>query len=288
VSTLLFTLREGFLNLRRAPILTATSVAVMGLSLFVLGIFLLITVNLRSAIVAVQKQVEVVVFLREDVRDGEMQSLDAFLREHPAVLDARFLTRDQALAAFREELEDREYLLEALETNPLPDTFEITLYDDWKTTDRIATFAEQVGGMAGVEEVKYGREWVGRLNRVIVLLVLVDLFLGAVVALSSLLVVANTVKLTLIARREMIELMKMVGATAGVIRRPFVIEGVLQGGLAAMVAGILLLFLTGFLQGRVPEVVALSAPALGAFLLFGATLGGLGSVMSLSGFLRKW
>jgi cell division transport system permease protein len=288
VSTLLFTVREGVLNLRRAPILSFTSIAVMGLSLFVLGIFLLITVNLRSAIVAVQKQVEVVVFLGENVRDEEMQSLDAFLREHPAVLEARFLGRDEALASFRAELQEREYLLEALEANPLPDTFEIALYDDWKTTDRMATFAEQVGGMAGVEEVKYGREWVGRLNRVIVLLVLVDLFLGSVVALSSLLVVANTVKLTLIARREMIELMKMVGATAGVIRRPFVIEGVLQGGLAALFAGVLMIFLTAFLQGRVPEVVALSVPAFTGFLLFGAMLGGLGSVISLQGFLRKW
>jgi cell division transport system permease protein len=288
VNTLLFTLREGILNLRRAPILSATSVAVMGLSLFVLGIFLLITVNLRTAITAVQKQVEVVVFLQPEFRDAELQSLDAFLREHPAVLQARFLTRDEALAEFRRELADREYLLEALETNPLPDTFEVMLFDDWKTTDRIALFAEQVGGMAGVEEVKYGREWVGRLNRVIFVLVMVDLFLGAVVALSSLLVVANTVKLTLIARRDMIELMKMVGATVGVIRRPFVIEGILQGGLAAALAGVLLASLTGFLQGRVPEVVALSGSLLFAFFMFGAFLGGLGSLISLQGFLRKW
>ncbi len=288
MNTLLFTLREGVLNLRRAPVLSATSVAVMGLSLFVLGIFLLITVNLRTAIVAVQKQVEVVVFLQENVRDGEMQSLDEFLREHPGVMDVRFLTRDEALAEFRAELKDREYLLEALEANPLPDTFEVTLFDDWKTTERIGTFSEQVGGMAGVDEVKYGREWVGRLNRVIVVLVLVDLFLGLVVALSSLLVVANTVKLTLIARRDMIELMKMVGATVGVIRRPFVIEGILQGGLAAALAAVLLIVLTGFLQGRVTEVVALSGTALASFLLFGAFLGGLGSVFSLQGFLRKW
>jgi len=288
VKTLLFTFREGVLNLRRAPLLSATSIAVMGLSLFVLGIFLLITVNLRSAIVAVQKQVEVVVFLKEEVRDEELESLDAFLREHPAVSGVHFLTRDEALAEFRRELEDREYLLEALEANPLPATFEIGLFDDWKTTERIALFAEQIGGMAGVDEVKYGREWVGRLNRVILVLVLVDLFLGAVVALSSLLVVANTVKLTLIARRDMIELMKMVGATVGVIRRPFVIEGVLQGGLAAAFAGVLLASLTGFLQGRVPEVVALSMPAFLVFFAFGAFLGGLGSVISLQGFLRKW
>lgn len=288
MKTLLFTFREGVLNLRRAPLLSATSIAVMGLSLFVLGIFLLITVNLRSAIVAVQKQVEVVVFLKEEVRDEELESLDAFLREHPAVSGVHFLTRDEALAEFRRELEDREYLLEALEANPLPATFEIGLFDDWKTTERIALFAEQIGGMAGVDEVKYGREWVGRLNRVILVLVLVDLFLGAVVALSSLLVVANTVKLTLIARRDMIELMKMVGATVGVIRRPFVIEGVLQGGLAAAFAGVLLASLTGFLQGRVPEVVALSMPAFLVFFAFGAFLGGLGSVISLQGFLRKW
>lgn len=288
MSTLLFTLEEGVLNLRRAPLLSLTSVAVMGLSLFVLGIFLLITVNLRAAIVAVQKQVEVVVFVNENIRDAELKSLDAFLREHPGVADVRFLTRDDALAEFRGELKEREYLLEALETNPLPDTFEVTLFDDWKTTERINLMAGQVQGMAGVDEVKYGKEWVGRLNRIILVLVLIDLFLGIVVALSSLVVVANTVKLTLIARREMIELMKMVGATVGVIRRPFVIEGVLKGALAATFASVLLAVLTSFLEHRVPEVVALSVPGFLAFFLFGAFLGGLGSVVSLQGFLKKW
>jgi cell division transport system permease protein len=288
VSTFLFTLREGILNLRRAPLLSLTSVVVMGLSLFVLGIFLLITVNLRSAIIAVQKQVEVAVFVKEDLLDGELESLDRFLREHPGVAGVRFLTRDDALAEFRRELGEREYLLEALEANPLPATFEVTLFDDWKATERISMLAEQIGGMAGVDEVKYGREWVGRLNQVIVAVVLVDLFLGVVVALSSLLVVANTVKLTLIARREMIELMKMVGATVGVIRRPFVIEGVLQGTMASILAAVLLVALTGFLQGKVSEVVAVSTGGIALFLLFGAFLGGLGSVMSLQGFLRRW
>ncbi len=288
MSTLLFTVHEGVLNLRRAPLLSLTSVAVMGLSLFVLGIFLLITVNLRSAIQAVQKQVEVVVFVQENVRDAELKSLDAFLREHPAVSDVRFQTSAEALAEFRKELGEREYLLEALEINPLPSTFEVTLFDDWKSTERINLFAEQIQGMAGVDEVKYGKEWVGRLNRIIVILVLVDLFLGIVVALSSLVVVANTVKLTLIARQEMIELMKMVGATIGVIRRPFVIEGILKGGLAAVFAALLLAILTGFLRARVPEVVPMPAMLGLAFLLFGAFLGGLGSLVSLQGFLRKW
>lgn len=288
MSTLLFTVREGLLNLRRAPLMSLTSIAVMGLTLFVLGIFLLITVNLRAAIVAVQKQVEVVVFLGEDMMDGELQALDSFLREHPGVQDVRYVTRDDALARFRRELKDRDYLLEAMETNPLPDTFEIALFDDWKTTERIEELAAQIGGMAGVDEVKYGREWVGRLNKVIFLVVLCDLVLGVIVALSSLVVVSNTVKLTLIARREMIELMKMVGATVGVIRRPFVIEGVLKGGLASLVAGALLTGLTVFLQERVPEVVALSIPVLSAFFLFGAVLGGLGSLVSMQGFLRRW
>ena len=288
MTTFLFTLREGVLNLRRAPLMAMSSVAVMGLSLFVLGIFLLITINLRAAIVAVQGQVEIVVFLKEGVRDVEVSAIDAFLRDHPAVRDVRFLTRDDALEEFRRELDEREYLLEALETNPLPDTFEVALFDDWKSTERLAELAEQVGGVAGVDEVKYGREWVGRLNRVIVVLVLVDLFLGIVVALSSLLVVANTVKLTLIARREMIELMKMVGATIGVIRRPFVIEGLLQGAMAAVFASCLLVLLTGFLRERVPEVVSLTPASFALFLSFGAFLGGLGSVVSLQGFLRRW
>jgi cell division transport system permease protein len=288
MSTFLFTLREGVLNLRRAPLLSATSVAVMGLSLFVLGIFLLITVNLRAAIVAVQRQVEVVVFLSESIRDEELLNLDSFLREHPGVRDVKFVTRDEALASFREELQDREYLLEALEANPLPDNFEVTLFDDWKSTRRINQLAAEIGGMAGVDEVKYGREWVGRLNRLIVALVLADLVIGAIVAFSSLLVVSNTVKLTLIARREMIELMKMIGATAGVIRRPFVIEGILKGALAAVLAAVLLAVLTGALENRVPEIVPLTWLQLAAYLVFGALLGGFGSVVSLQGFLRRW
>jgi cell division transport system permease protein len=288
VSTFLFTLREGLRNVRRAPLMSLTSVAVMGLTLFVLGIFLLITANLRAAISAVQKQVEVVVFVDEAILDGELQALDAFLREHPGVQDVRFLTRDDALAGFRRELKEREYLLEAMETNPLPDTFEVALFDDWKSTERIDRIAAQIQGMAGVDEVKYGKEWVGRLNHIIFLVVACDLVLGIIVALSSLVVVSNTVKLTLIARRDMIELLKMVGATAGVIRRPFVIEGILKGLMASLMAGALLTFLTLGLQDRVPEVVSLSVPVLLAYLSFGALLGGLGSVFSLQGFLRRW
>lgn len=288
MNTFLFTLREGVLNIRRAPLLSATSVAVMGLSLFVLGIFLLITVNLRAAIVAVQRHVEVVVFLSEEIRDEELLTLDSFLREHPGVRDVNYVTRDEALASFREELREREYLLEALETNPLPDNFEVALFDDWKSTRRIDQLAAEIGGMAGVDEVKYGREWVGRLNRLIVALVLADLVLGAIVAFSSLLVVANTVKLTLIARREMIELMKMIGATVGVIRRPFVIEGVLKGTLAAILAGVLLIVLAAALEKRVPEVVPLTWLQLATYVVFGAVLGGFGSLVSLQGFLRRW
>jgi cell division transport system permease protein len=288
VSTFLFTVREGVLNVRRAPLMSLTSVAVMGLTLFVLGIFLLISVNLRAAITAVQKQVEIVVFLDEDLRDSELQALDQFLREHAAVRDVRYLTRDEALARFRHELEDREYLLEAMETNPLPDTFEVALFDDWKSTERISQLAASIGGMAGVDEVKYGQEWVDRLNRVIFLVVVCNLVLGVIVALSSMVVVANTVKLTLIARREMIDLLKMVGATIGVIRRPFVIEGVIKGLMASSVAALLLFLLTVFLQQRVPDLVPLGAGLLAAFVLFGALLGGLGSLFSLQGFLRRW
>jgi cell division transport system permease protein len=288
VSTFLFTLREGMLNVRRAPLMSLTSVAVMGLTLFVMGIFLLITVNLRAGIVAVQKQVEIVVFLDEDLRDSELQSLDRFLREHPGVRDVRFLTRDEALTRFRQELDEREYLLEAMETNPLPDTFEVALFDDWKATARLEELAQAVGGMAGVEEVKYGREWVDRLNRVIFLVVICNLVLGVIVALSSMVVVANTVKLTLIARREMIDLLKMVGATVGVIRRPFVIEGIIKGTTASVLAALLLVLLTAFLERRVPDVVPIGPGLLAAFVAFGAVIGGFGSMFSLQGFLRRW
>jgi cell division transport system permease protein len=243
---------------------------------------------LRAAIVAVQSQVEIAVFLREDIRVAELKNLDQFLREHPGVMNARYLPRDEALAQFRDELKEKEYLLEALESNPLPDTFEVALYDDWKSTERISLLAEQISGMVGVDEVKYGREWVGRLNRIIVAAVLADLFLGAVVAISSLFVVANTVKLTLIARKDMIELMKMVGATAAVIRRPFVIEGILKGVLASLLAGTLLTILTWVLSQRIPEVHPLSIPLLFAFVMFGAILGGFGSIASLQGYLQRW
>jgi cell division transport system permease protein len=96
------------------------------------------------------------------------------------------------------------------------------------------------------------------------------------------------VKLTLIARKDMIELMKMVGATAAVIRRPFVIEGILKGVLASLLAGTLLTILTWVLSQRIPEVHPLSIPLLFAFVMFGAILGGFGSIASLQGYLQRW
>jgi cell division transport system permease protein len=198
----------------------------------------------------------------------------------------RFVSEDEALEAFRRTLGARAYLLEGVEGNPLPASFELVLYDDWKTLDRIQGLVAEVEGEGGVESVVYGEDWVGKLEKWIYFFVAVDLFLGIVLGIATLLVVENTMKLAMADRRDTIEVLRLVGATPGQIRAPYMIEGAMLGLAAAVLALLLLGESHRFAADRLSGVLFLGPSGILLFLFLGGALGAGGTLLSLRRYLR--
>jgi cell division transport system permease protein len=286
LSALEFLIDEVRIDLRRGGIVRGAPIVIIAVTLFVLGMFLVVTVNLRKGILVAQEKVQMVVFASDESVEA-IETLRDGLSQIPGVRDARFVSREEALERFRRDLGDKRELLEAVESNPLPASFELAIFDDFKSAEQMAAIAAAAESLPSVEGVRYGEDWVGRLERLIVFSVLLDLFLGILLGISTILSVANTLKLALRERRDAIEVMRLVGASDNAIRGPVFTEGALLGILASALAAAALYACYALLTGRIPELAFLGPPTLAAFLATGALLGGLGGLLALERILKE-
>jgi len=275
---------EAIRSMRRVPLMTTVSVGTIALSLMVFGLFLVVTYNVRGALLEVQAKVDVEAYLEEDVEGEALSLLRAEIATIPGVESVRYISKDQARERFAAEYGDT--LLALLSENPLPASLLVTLIESQRTGSGAETVAAGITPMEGVDEVVWGKSWADRLDRLILALTALSILIGLVVSLASVFVIGNTVKLTVWARRDAIEIMKLVGATDGFVKLPFFIEGTIQGFAGAGFALLILFGIYGYVQPGLAGVVFLPTGVCGAMLAMGAALGGIGSQVSIKQFLE--
>lgn len=233
-----FHVREAVSGIKATGVMNLATITTVALSLFILGMFLLFLRNLNEFLDDLRTQYQVTLFLRADVTEPQREAVVGRLEGDPDVVRVTLIPRELALQTIREELEASGTQLPALDQNPLPDCIEFQVKEGANFTALLERFL----ALPGVSEVSRGQEWVGRIMQVVTLVRVVGLTLVLILGTASLLIVANTIKLTVYARRQEIEIMKLVGATNWFIRIPFLIEGFLQGLMgAALAVGILML-----------------------------------------------
>ncbi len=279
--------REALAGLKRAKLMSFLSVSSITAALFILGSFLLVTINFQRAIDQIKGKFEIQAFLLDNVANSQALVIGSRIRDIPGIEETVYISKQEALKQFRQELASKADLLNAIETNPLPQSFKIRVRPDFRNPESINDIAGKIQKITGVEDVEYGKAWLGRLYRVIRLLLVIDLSLMIVVSLASVMVVFNTIQLTLYARRQAIEIMKLVGADGAHIRRPFLLEGMLQG-LVGSLAGLTLLYLAyRLLSSHFDMFGFFTNQQLLGLLAFGVCLGGLGSFIAVQKFLFK-
>lgn len=230
-----YLLGEGFRSFRRHPALTLSAVVAMTASLLVLGVFLIIHSNVRRIVDELEGRKEVVVYLKSDVEAEARLRVEERLKDVPGVAKVKYVSPEEAWDEFTAEMQG-EGLLEEVGENPLPPSFELTLAPDRRALAAIEAVAGEVGAWEEVEEVSYGGAWVSRLDQFSSQLLWLNLGVLLAVALAVVAVVANTIRLTVLAKRDMIDIMKVVGASEWFIRLPFLYEGMLQTLTAALVS----------------------------------------------------
>ena len=280
---------EAATSLWRSRLVNAVSIGTIAVSLFVLGAFLTVASGLGELVTRWTEKVQVIVYLEDGTEDRVRASLENRLREDPAVGSVDFVSREEAPRRFREMFRDLSSLPEDLGENPFPASLEVTLAAERQSPAEVERLAKAFTGAPGVREIQYDLLWIERLATGVRLVRGVGAFLGGILVLAGIFTISNVIRLTIYAREDELDIMRLVGATKAYVKGPFVAEGVIQGGLGGLVAAALLWVALAWLsQGLASSDLlgrtAFSVPAPVALLLVagGMAVGLVGSLISLA------
>ena len=215
----------------------------VGLALFVLGLFGLAAYNLRLALASIEERVEVVAYLRDDGRQVDLEAARETLATLPGVEEVRFVSKAEALERAMQDLPEIADISPDLEVNPFPASLEVRFLPAGRTPETVQAVVAAADGLEVVEDVRYGQEWVERLFLLRRIGGVTALVLGVAFAAVAAVIIGTAIRIAVFARREEIFVMRLVGARDGLIWRPFLLEGAMTGFLGGVLA-LLLTWLT--------------------------------------------
>jgi len=227
---------EAIASLWRGRTSGMLSTATIAVALFVLGAFLVLTTNLQRLGEEWSRSAEMSVYLDNDATAENKAEVEKILAPGPLVEGSTFVSKEEALERFKQTFADLAAAADTVGGNPIPASYEVRLQTRPGSQQAVEELAERLRLTEGVADVRYDRQWLDRLVTAVNVLQGLGLVLGAFLTLAAALTVANVVRLALYARRDEIEIMQLVGAPDVYIRGPFVMEGVLQGGIGAGLA----------------------------------------------------
>jgi cell division transport system permease protein len=235
-----YALREGWASLWRGRGSSIFAVVAIALALIVLGALLLVTWNVERLLTQWASAAEFSVYLRDDASSEQRGAIERAIDASGVIEDRQYVSKDDAMGRFRREFAELASLTESFDDNPFPASLEVRIRPDAEADGRADTLVTRVAGLPGVADVRYDREWLGRLASGLAAVRGAGLVLAVLMAMAAALTVASVVRLGMNARRNEIEIMGLVGSPVAFIRGPFIAEGILQGGFGALIAMMLL------------------------------------------------
>jgi len=235
-NTITYFLKEALRRTWNSKRTSFVAVAMIAISLFVLGSFLLLSENLQRAVERWQGHSRVTVYLNPEVTPDEQRAVDAFLAAHSDLASRRFVTRQEALQRFKSYFTNLAEVAGNLEENPFPPSYEIEVRPGVAQSAAFESQIEALRKLPSIDQVEFDWEWTRRLRRIIEMLNIIGIAAGGVLAMAAAFTIANVIRLTMMLYHEEIEIMRLVGATERMIRGPFLIEGLLQGTIGGIVA----------------------------------------------------
>jgi len=275
---------------RQSGVLSTLTIAV---ALCVLGGFLIVTTNLERLGSELSTAAEMSVYLKDDVTPADRSGIEAALAPGEVIAGREYVSKTDALRRFKQTFSDLASTIDGLEDNPLPASYEVRLQSTPAARAQLERLAARLRATGGVSDVRYDQQWLARLAGGITIVRGIGLVLGCLLTVAAALTVANVVRLALFARRDEIDIMQLVGAPSVFIRGPFVMEGVLQGGIGALVALAVLALAFFSVKARylvplasafnVAGVTFLSPGLAAALILGGMAVGCVGGLVAAAG-----
>ncbi|MBU4011543.1 MAG: permease-like cell division protein FtsX [Proteobacteria bacterium] len=275
-------------------LLNIVSIITIAFSVIITSSIILFFTNTTSILNIWTKGVKVMVYLSPEVSNEDINEIQKKILGMYGVKDIAFISKEEALKVLKQQMKRQSSLLDNLKENPLPDAFEIHLIESSEVWEKIESLVSQVESIPKVEEVEYGQKWLARFSGIVYIFKLSGYALGILFFIASVFIVANMVRLVLYARRDEIEIMRLVGASDRFIKTPFYIECIIQGAVGGII-GLLLLFLvfssftSNVDQGITSDLINIkffSFTSLSAILICSMFIGWFGCFMSLKNYMK--
>jgi len=270
---------------KRSPLLSALSVTTIAFSLFAFGLFGLVALNIRNALQRVEERVEIRAFVADSTPIEKITAAADEIAKYPEVLNVEIVTQEQALERARKELGEFKDVFDA---QFLPPSLDVKLKSGFRDPKTVRKIVDQVHEFDFVDDVRFGEEWITQLYRLRNIAGVAGIALGLAFAAVAVIIIGATIRMAVLARSREISIMRLVGATDGFIRRPFLIEGSIKGVLGGVLALILTYLAMRLLEQYLHFETAFFDRRLATLgVVFGALMGFLGSAVSVGRHLRR-
>jgi cell division transport system permease protein len=287
--TLPYFIREGVANFGRAKFAAFASTGAITVALVLIGVFAVVGYEAQVIADTLREQAgEMEVFIEREADANTQEGLRARIQTTPGVAQSEYVSHEEAAEIFREEFGEEASVFE--DPTFLPASIRIEVAPAYATPDSMAQLASTIGEWEGVDEVVFNQDLLAQVSQNRRLIGAIGGAIGAIVVLASVFLVANTIRLTIYARRLLIRTMKLVGATDRFVRRPFLVEGLLQGALGGLLAGGSVWGLYRvFLQqiDKAPASPTLQLSLVGGLVVLGMVLGWSGSYVAARRFIQN-
>lgn len=235
-SALSYFFREALRRIWVSKRTSFVAVAMIAISLLIVGLFLLVAENLERAAAQWQGKSRVVVYLETGATDEQRQAVEAWLAQRPELSRRSLVSAEEALARFKSWFVNLSEIVDELGDNPFPPSYEIEIDPRLAESRAFHQNIAALRALPGVDQVQYDWEWLARLRRLVGIINVAGLIAGGILGIAAAFTIANVIRLTMMLYREEVEIMRLVGATERIIRGPFLIEGLIQGTLGAALA----------------------------------------------------
>jgi cell division transport system permease protein len=290
-------IKTTFSNIKSNKQLFSLSVATNFIAFAILGIFFLLFVNLDVLFSSWDKHIQLIVYLDDKISNSNKIKIELLFNSNDKIDSTFFVSRDQAWESFRGKFSSKSNFVTSLNFNPLPDSYTLRFASGPDRLKNIRDFSEKIKNENGVESVEYGEKWISRFEQFMIFLRGFILVFGVVLFSGMILIISNTIKLSIYSRKDEIDLMTLLGATQQYIKAPLLLEGILQGvsgSLLALVSVKLIhLYIVFWFQGSLESVFRglelqyLTKPIIFSVISTGIIVGVLGSSISTNQFLHR-
>ncbi len=279
-----YSILEGFKGLKRAKFSAAISTFTIFLTLALIAGLLIILFNVHHFVNQIQSRLELEVFIDNSLEQAQVDSLRGQIKKLEGIENVHFVSKEEAAEYIKQQF--GQDVFEILDENPLPASFRIKLIPKFRNAKTTKTVIDNLQKLDGIDDILYRQDLILLMEKYKQIFLIIMMILGALLSAASIILVVNTIKLIIFYRQSIIEIMKLVGATRGFIRRPFIIEGIVQGVTGGGLASLFFYVLFKIVKIEIPGLLFFDQRIFVILLLLGFLFGFIGSVFALRKFLK--